>query len=261
VTGFGPGFLPRILDYLCETVPGSCGAGLSVISDGEPPRVSAAVGHAQRLDPLQWELSDGPLLLARQSEEVVKAASLVDDRWPQFAGALDECGLDDPAGTSGLFVPGVWDNTGPLLLSVYLAPEPGAKTLRQVDRLEPLLAIALGMAEFCAGEHLRAEDMLVMMQYRRIIEQAKGLVMGVLQCQSDVAFRTLVRSSQHFHVTVRNLAVGLVELVGGGPAEHPDDSDYQVQISAEDQAAAAQTWSALSNRAILPDRPPGPSAG
>lgn len=247
-TGFGPGFLPRLLEYLCETVPGSCGAGMSVVNDGDAPRVTAAVGVAQYLDNLQWDLMDGPLVVARETEQVVKATSIVDEQWPRFSEALAGTKLDDPKEVSGLFVPGIWDQTGPILLSVYLSPTPGAKTLRQVDRLEPLLAIALGMAEFCAGEHLRAENMLIMMQYRRIIEQAKGLIMGTMGCNADEAFRTLVRSSQHFGAPVRDLSVALVELVGGEAVEHPDDPEYRVDVSDDDRKATALMWAALHKR-------------
>lgn len=244
--GFGPGFLPRLLEYLCETVAGSCGAGMSVVNDGEPPKLAAAVGIAQSLDALQWELADGPLFVARESEQVVKTSSLPDaKRWPVFTRALQDTEIADPAGLSGMFVPGVWDQGGPMLMSVYLLPDPGAKTLRQIDRLEPLMATALGMAEFCAGEHLRAENMLIMMQYRRIIEQAKGLIMGTLSCNADAAFRTLVRSSQHFGAPVRDLSVALVELVGGEAVEHPDDPEYRVDVSDEHRRAAALMWGAL----------------
>ena len=253
-TGFGPGFLPRLLEYLCETVPGSCGAGMTIINDTEAPRLAAAVGVAQALDALQWRLGDGPLDEARKSEQVVKASSLVDDAWPVFARSLAETDLEDPAAMSGLFVPGIWDQAGPMLLSVYLSPEPGARTLRQVDRLEPLLAMALGMAEFCAGEHFRAENMLIMMQYRRIIEQAKGLIMGAMGCNAAEAFRTLVRGSQHFGAPVRDLSVAIVELVGGEAVEHPDDPEYRVEVSDEHRKAALLVWEALKQQGNRPAR-------
>ena len=247
---FGPGFLPRLLEHLRAELPESSGAGMSVLSTGEPPRVAAANGIAAELDGLQWELREGPLLEAQQTEQVVRAVDLLDEtRWPRLAEAA-RASVDGD--TAALFVPGTWDQAGPVLLSIYLATPPDADTLRQVERLEPLLATALGMAEFCAGEHLRAEDMMIMMQYRRVIEQAKGAVMVTLGCDADTAFETLVRSSQHFNVRLRELAVAVVERIGGHDASAPVDAEHQLVIADRDREAAEQMWSAISHRGVVP---------
>ena len=41
-------------------------------------------------------------------------------------------------------------------------------------RTQPVLACAVAVVEYCAGEEERAEQMVQMVQYRRVIEQAKG---------------------------------------------------------------------------------------
>jgi hypothetical protein len=250
VCRFGPGFLPRLLDHLRTQLPDACGAGMSVLSSGEPPRVAAANGVAEALDELQWKLREGPLIEAHQTEQVVRAVPLFDEaKWSRFTDVAATT-ADGVAGA--LFVPGTWDQAGPVLLSVYLSTAPDADTLREVERLEPLLATALGMAEFCAGEHLRAEDMLIMMQYRRVIEQAKGAVMVTLGCDADTAFETLVRSSQHFNVRLRELAVAVAERVSGGGAQPPVDDDHVLVITDRERAAAEQMWSAISHRGVVP---------
>ena len=247
---FGPGFLPRLLEHLQADLPESCGAGMSLLGTGERPRVAAATGPAAVLDEHQWQLREGPLVEAQQTEQVVRAAPLFDEaRWPRFT----ETARPDASGvTAALFVPGTWDQAGPVLLSVYLSSPPDADTLRQVEHLEPLLATALGMAEFCAGEHLRAEDMLIMMQYRRVIEQAKGAVMVTLGCSADDAFETLVRSSQHFNVRLRELAVAVAERISGGSGDTPVDDEHQLVVSDQEREAAEQMWSAISHRGVVP---------
>jgi hypothetical protein len=95
--------------------------------------------------------------------------------------------------------------------------------------------------------------MLQMTQYRRVIEQAKGLVMGAAGGDAGTAFTTLARASQHFNVRLRNLAVALVEHVGRGSAEHPEDPDLVIEPSAQERKVAARVWAALTtSSAILP---------
>ena len=94
--------------------------------------------------------------------------------------------------------------------------------------------------------------MVQMVQYRRVIEQAKGLVMAATGGDAEAAFATLARASQHFNVRLRNLAVALVELVGGAPAEGPTDPGAVVTPSERDRAAAERMWAALTT--------PGPGA-
>jgi hypothetical protein len=102
------------------------------------------------------------------------------------------------------------------------------------------------MREWTA-ESRRAEQMVQMVQYRRVIEQAKGLVMAVTGSDAAAAFATLARASQHFNVRLRNLAVALVELVGGSPAEGPDDPAAVVVPAERDRTAAARMWAALGS--------------
>jgi ANTAR domain-containing protein len=89
--------------------------------------------------------------------------------------------------------------------------------------------------------------MVQMVQYRRVIEQAKGLIMACTSSDAGAAFATLARASQHFNVRLRNLAVALVELVGGAPAEGPSDPGAVVTPSERDREAAERVWAALSS--------------
>jgi len=88
--------------------------------------------------------------------------------------------------------------------------------------------------------------MLQMTQYRRVIEQAKGLVMGASGGDANTAFATLTRASQHFNVRLRNLAVALVEHVGRSSAEHPDDPELVVRPTRIERETAATVWAALT---------------
>ncbi|HYJ74401.1 MAG TPA: ANTAR domain-containing protein, partial [Kineosporiaceae bacterium] len=133
-----------------------------------------------------------------------------------------------------------------LVVTLYLERPAAEDDLRRVDRLQPLLTNAVAVVEYCSGEEERAEQMVQMVQYRRVIVQAKGLVMGVTGGDAGSAFATLARASQHFNVRLRNLAVALVEFVGSGPAEGPTDPSAVVTPDERDRAAAERMWAALS---------------
>jgi hypothetical protein len=285
---FGNDLLTRLLTFSLQSVPGAVGAGLSVAGDltlgpdsggdgqgclgGGPddgsPRSVAAVGVAAELDPAQWKQASGPLWDAfRSGRIVVRPSAAADPTRP--GGAFEDGGTPETdiglSGLSGLsaeatntvagvvVTAGEWGGDLPVVYSLYLDRPADTKALKEIDRHEPLVTQALAFVEYCTGEEKVAQQMLQMTQYRRVIEQAKGLVMGELGSDAASAFATIARASQHFNVRLRNLCVALVEHVGDGEAEHPDDPSLAIRPSRSERDAAAHVWSALTTTtAIMP---------
>ncbi len=135
----------------------------------------------------------------------------------------------------------------PLAVSLVLDRDPVPADADSAAAALPALVLAVGVLREWAGETERAEQMVQMVQYRRVIEQAKGLVMAATGSDAAAAFATLARASQHFNVRLRNLAVALVELVGGTPAEAPDDPAAVVLPGERDRSAAQRMWAALGS--------------
>jgi ANTAR domain len=273
---FGNELLTGLLTFTVESVPGALGAGLNVAADmsggdseclpdpkgGAPdgsPRSVAAVGVAAELDPAQWAQAGGPLWEAFRSGRMV---ILPDPSHPSdhAAGISELTGLGHGVAGSvrgAVFLAGEWGGDLPVIVSIYLDRVPDAKVLREIDRYEPLVTQALAVVEYCAGEEQVAQQMLQMTQYRRVIEQAKGLVMAAAGGDGNSAFATLARASQHFNVRLRNLAVALVEHVGRGSAEHPDDPELVVEPTKTEREVAARVWAALTTTtAIMPSMDP-----
>jgi hypothetical protein len=275
---FGNELLTGLLNFTVEAVPGALGAGLSLAMDatvpandclpgpdeptsGGAPRSVAAVGVAAELDPAQWAQANGPIWEAFRTGEVITRPEL-------SAESVDaSVGLEHLHGMTGgavnqvrgaVFLPGEWGGDLPVLLSVYLDRAPDSKVLRALDRYEPLVTQALAVVEYCAGEEQVAQQMLQMTQYRRVIEQAKGLIMGAAGGDANSAFATLARASQHFNVRLRNLAIALVEHVGHTRAEHPDDPDLVVQPTGAEREIAARVWAALTTSSVI--MPPSTSS-
>ncbi|GAA0601595.1 hypothetical protein GCM10010174_16910 [Kutzneria viridogrisea] len=234
---FGPELIERLLGYLVSEITGCLGAGLHT-----ERRLVRAVGGTERLDQAQWELGVGPVIDAAGDEDVVRTADLAGDRrWPELAG------LTGADGVGVVAVPGSWDENGPVLLTVYLDHEPKEDDLRVIERVEPVLATAAAVVEFCADEVVRADQMVTMVQHRRVIEQAKGLVMAASGVHSGTAFQTLVRASQHFNVKLNELATALVEQVGGAPVteQEPEAGPGTAAPGRRAREAAERTWLAL----------------
>jgi hypothetical protein len=268
---FGSDLLTGLLNFTVESVPGALGAGLSLAADitvpehdclpnesapadSGAPRSIAAVGVASELDPAQWAQATGPIWAAFRSGQVVTRPDPADPRTGESIGIEGLHGLSSESVNSvrgAVYLPGEWGGELPVLLSIYLDRAPDAKVLREIDRYEPLVTQALAVVEYCAGEEQVAQQMLQMTQYRRVIEQAKGLIMGAAGGDASTAFATLARASQHFNVRLRNLAVALVEHVGQGRAEHPDDPELVVEPTENEREVAARVWAALTTSSAI----------
>lgn len=275
---YGEDLLTNLLTFAVNSVPGAIGAGLSVAADlstgidsegnscmpgasgpeDGSPRSVAAVGVAGQLDPAQWRHGTGPLWDAfRSGETLIRPTST--DPEDQVLGLRGLQGVSDvdasvlSAVRGAVVTAGEWGGELPVVLSFYLDRAPDAKVLREIDRHEPVVTQALALVEYCAGEERVAQQMLEMTQYRRVIEQAKGLVMGAAGSDAATAFATLARASQHFNVRMRNLTVALVEHVGDGDAEHPADPELVIRPTEQEREIAARVWAALTTTtAIMP---------
>ncbi len=217
----GSELMGRLLTHLCEQLTGCLGVGLSAGPSSTEGSVMAAVGIADELDRQQWSIGKGPLVDAADHDDHIMVDDLrSDQRWPDLAGWLDDAGVDGPAGMVAL--PGSWSQGGLVLLSLYLDHPPELTDMRVVEGYEPLIATSAAVIEFCAGEILRTDQVLDMVQHRRVIEQAKGIVMAHLGCDAQGAFSAMVRISQQANVKLREFSVALVQQVGNAPAEQPE---------------------------------------
>ncbi|WP_370943530.1 ANTAR domain-containing protein [Amycolatopsis sp. cg5] len=236
----GPELLDRLLEHLAARVR-AVGTALSTAET--PPRVVRATGDASEFEALQAKLGEGPTRLAAESHVAVHSADLRhDERWPKLAKALAV-----REKVVALAVAGGWDDDGPIVLTVYLGRDPTPDDIQAIEETEPVLAVSAAMIDFCAGEIVKADQLVDMIEYRRVIEQAKGMIMAIRGCGAASAFRTLVSTSQHYNVKLRELAVATVELVGHAPAESGAEEQLTPPADAA-RRAAAHLWRALRSR-------------
>jgi hypothetical protein len=236
----GKGLIARLLHSLMAAIPGASGAGLVLIDEPGAARQVAGVGAAEPWDAAQLECGCGPLAEALIGEEV----RLVEPFRPDdFGGLRRPTAVSAPSAL--IVLPGAWAGYGRLATTLYVDLATDAQMITTLGDYEPLLANALGLLEYCGDAETRAEQMLQMMQYRRVIEQAKGMVMTRRSVGADEAFARLAEVSQRRNVRLRELAVALVESVGGALAEHPDESSDHVRPTPEAVEAATRLWAEL----------------
>ena len=236
----------RILERVQRDLPDSVGLAVTVHAKGAGAEVLGERGIG--IDCLAGPDGEGPLADAVEYQVPVLIPDLwSEDRWPGLSRPVvqSQLGADYADKVRGVaVVPGVWRADETVVLSCVLSRAADAATVTTLIGYEQLVSAALvaSVAED-AGE---IGDMLCVLQSRGAIEQAKGVIMGNLQCDAGTAWSTLRRASHESNVKLRSLAVALVEHVGGVPAEQPAAT---APIVPDDRArkAAALLWAVLSH--------------
>lgn len=249
----------RILERIHRDLPESAGLAITLHSKGGGNTVLAAraFGIDFGIDCLCGPDGEGPVSDAVEYQVPVLSPDLwSDDRWPRLT--RDSVGsrcctgqhLDQVHGVAA--VPGIWRDDETVVLSCALSREADAATVATLIGYEQLISAALVTS--AAEDASEIADMLAVLQSRGTIEQAKGVIMGCLRCDADVAWSTLRRASHESNVKLRSLAVALVEHVGGTPAEQPA---VAAPILPDQRArrAAALLWAVVSH-APKPDSHP-----
>ncbi len=280
----GADLLGLLLEDLTGAVEGCVGAGVSVV-DRRGGRSLATAGVAGAIEAAQWASGQGPLWdAAAATRDLVlpeRGQGLDLSRWPHLlaggtasgvgglvvAVAVSPVGTGTRAGSANgegaaagesgrpakdhaarpvPSAPGPRPDSAMALCSIYLSAPPDRTAVVQLDTLARLLARTAELVDVSMAERRRADQLQDMVQYRRVIEQAKGLLMAALGVDAGAAFGTLTRASQYFNVRLRRLAVALVEHVGTEPAEVPGTDGTTLLSSPADLQVAAQVWAALA---------------
>ncbi|WP_103338891.1 ANTAR domain-containing protein [Amycolatopsis sp. CA-126428] len=237
--------LQALLERIAGELPRWLGAGLTVSRGERPLRVLAAVGVGEQVLPAQLA-HGGPAPVAHATGEPVVTDRLFgDERWPALTReTVFDSGPAAAAIRGAAALPGFWDEDGAFVLSVTLDRRPGAETLDVLRRYAKLTEMTLVVAETAtAGD---PDQMLDLLASRAAIEQAKGAIMAVRRCPPEEAWQTLRRTSQEFNVKVRELAVALVEHLGGRLPASPDGL-REIRPGAPAHHAAEQLWSAFTS--------------
>lgn len=191
-----------------ETVPGSAGAGVSIVHGGRTSS-GATDEQVRRADALQYELEEGPCLAAAVAREVVRVDDLAADRrWPRWASAALSLGLRATlsapmvAGNASLGAvevyagrAGVFDARSERLLSMFAAQ--AAVLVANVQAYDHATRLSAGMREA--------------MRDRDVVSMAKGVLMARSNLDEESAMAVLIRHARHDGTTVAAAALAVVD--------------------------------------------------
>jgi GAF domain-containing protein len=193
-----------------EMVPGTTGAGISLLNgQGEPMTAAATDDLVERADTLQYRLGDGPCLTAWEHRVVVRIDDLAEDkRWPSWSRPAAELGLR--AALSAPLIAG----SEPLgALKVY-AVEPYAYG----EREEQLLTMFATQAAMLVADMRTAHDaervsaqVADRLRGRDVVKLAKGIIMARDGVDERAAFLTLAHLAEQHRSTLRHTAERLAQ--------------------------------------------------
>lgn len=208
-----------VIALAVTTIPGTTGAGVTLVDDRGKRSVAASDELVERADSLQYELGAGPCLTAWRDGVSVRIDDLVGEtRWPQWCSAAGELGV-----RAMLSVPLALGGTSIGAIKVY-ADRPGAYDERDEAVLRLFAqqaAILLVNSQTLTDARKLSSDLTVALASRDLIGQAKGVLIAQGARDEEAAFAMLVSVSQRTHVKLQEVARQLVRSVVEGRAPAP----------------------------------------
>ncbi len=191
-----------------ETIPGSSGAGVSVIDEHRRRSSGSTDERVREADRLQYEWDQGPCLAATAQRGVVRIDDLsADRRWPAWADAAVPLGLrsvmsaalvagDDSLGAIKVYadVSHAFDEHSEQLLTLFAAQAAMLVAhMRTVDRTKRL-----------------SDGLRQAIRSRDTVSVAKGVLMARHGVDEDTAFGMLLARCEQDGTTVAEAAFDVV---------------------------------------------------
>jgi AmiR/NasT family two-component response regulator len=207
--------LQRLAETAAKAIPDADAVTVSVITQLQPRTAAATNQLLVDVDEKQYSADRGPCLQSARTMEAVRAV-IGEHRaeWPEFEAAAAEHNI-----RAYLSVPVVLPATGRSeaqhvgSLNIYshtaAAFDPFDEGLMRLFTTAASATISSAQRSQRSREHIQHLELALVS--RAVIEQAKGLLMGVHRCTADEAFSMLVERSQHENVKLRDVAKNLLD--------------------------------------------------
>jgi GAF domain-containing protein len=185
--------------------------GVTLIRRKRAATIASSDARARRMDELQYGYNDGPCLSAIRESVTIHVPDLREDsRWPQYAGAALEAGIN-----SILAVPFLGEGDAKAGLNLYSTQAHGFSG-SDIDRAEQFaveantsLRLALRIAQLTDARN----DLSTAMKSRTTIDLAAGVIMAQNRCSQATAMAILKNASSGRNVKLREVAAIVIASV------------------------------------------------
>jgi GAF domain-containing protein len=202
--------LQTVADLTKAVMPGNPETSVLLLVKDRPSTVVSTGSLATDLDERQYEEGHGPCLHAARTGEVTEIADTrADDRWPDYTPRAVEHG-----NLSSLSIPLAIDPDAQVTgaLNIYARrPDAFDEASRSVaTRFGPYAAVAAGNLYAYQSARDMAENLQAALEFRAVIDQAKGILIERYKLTPDAAFQLLARASMTTNRKLRDIADHLV---------------------------------------------------
>jgi GAF domain-containing protein len=207
----------RVAHLTVEAVPAADLVGITMPVEGRNRTAIFTDETAPEVDQAQYVSGDGPCLEAFEDQRITQVESTLEDgKWPEFRRVAAAHGIH-----STMSFPLVVDKRSVGAMNLYSLRE---RAFGDADAETGMLfasqaAIALANAQAYWDARELSTRLGDAMVHRAVIEQAKGILMGVQRCGEDQAFEILVKASQRENVKLRTIAQRIVDQATGDGAD------------------------------------------
>jgi GAF domain-containing protein len=212
--------LQRVIDLACEGVAGCSMGGITLLERGGPTTAVATSSTAAGVDAIQYRVNAGPCLDAYRRQVVNRIDSTdTEQRWPEFSRGAAAAGI-----RSTLSFPLLVAGDGIGAMNLYSDKESGFDARDEATGAVFAVHASVTLANaraFWRTDELR-RNLEHALEWRGVIEQAKGILMASEGIEADDAFDVLRRASQRSNRKVHDLAQELVDRARKEAASHRD---------------------------------------
>jgi GAF domain-containing protein len=206
--------LQKVVDLVARVTPAGSEVSMTVVRDETATTAAFTGERALTLDEMQYQSGYGPCIEAAISQHVIEISDgRVETRWPTYMPTFLAVGARSSLAVP---VPAAQLSAG---LNIYAleAEAFSDEDRRTVARFADFAAVALANVDALQDARELSENLRAAMEFRSVIEQAKGILMERHRLTGDEAFRLLAEASQR---TNRKLRVIAEDLVLTGELDH-----------------------------------------
>lgn len=199
--------LQRVVDLVARVMPAGSEVSITVVRNERPATAAFTGPRALELDELQYARGYGPCVEAAVGGHVLEISDgRTETRWPDYLPGFVAAGV---LSSLAVPVPAAQLSAG---LNVYaVTAEAFTDADRQtVSRFADFAAVGLTNVDALQDARELAENLRRAMEFRSVIEQAKGILVERRKVTPDAAFRLLAHASQRANRKVRDVAEELV---------------------------------------------------